>query len=490
MPKPKRDIFAVWGVEPEVGGYGMAKFSRSLKPYQETVIGLDQEKAAEFYRTFYLKYRHKSVADLAHGIFIFQNISNYPAREALWDDSLLDGQESSTRYLDFTKQGICLPEEIRQSKFRRDFERLSKKMVKENAAFQKLLYPYTKEQLDKNPAFKAVPEKRKQSLAKSKVFDIARQLLPTGHYTNLGLTMSARTAERLTNNLLANPFLEVRQVAEDLREAMTKKNAFVPNRNFVQMPKIHIMPTIGSFIQPNRYRQKVFVLLKEWAAANLSLEKIDAFPDQKVVLIRPHNLELETLTSFLYQISPYSYRQLLYFVERLSLRKRKELFKIIYSLRGQDDELLREMSSGYRLIFDITSDFGSHKDLHRHRRCIKIAKPFTSRYGYVMPQQIERAGLRERYQKNMDEVGKLACKIEAEKSYPLNIASGALLGYGWRRRYLMKMDARELQYIVELRTRPEGHFYYREITWLMYQAFKKYFPHQAKYIRAYNPYKT
>ncbi len=490
MALPKRDIFAVWGVEPEVGGYGLAKYSRSHKPYRETIKALDQKKASEFYKTFYLKYRHKSVADLAHAIFIFENISNYPAREALWDDSLLDGQESSTRYLDFTKKGICIPQEITESPFYVEFKSLCEEMVKENEEFQKLLLPYIKRQLNKNPVLKNLPSQKKESLAKSKVFDIARQLLPTGHYTNLGLVMSARTAERLANNLLAHPFEEVKEIARDFQKAMTQKAAFVPSRLPKNSSKTIVMPTVGTFIKPNSYRQKVFVMLKEWASRNLSLERIDSFPKEKVILIRPHNLELETLASFLYQISPYSYRQLLYFVERLSLKKRQELFKIIYSLRGQDDELLRESSSGYRLIFDITSDFGSHKDLHRHRRCIEITKPFTSRYGYVMPLQIEKAGLKERYQKNMEKVGALASRIENEKAYPLNIASGALLGYGWKRRYLIKMDARELQYIVELRTRPEGHFYYREIAWLMYQAFKKYFPHQAKYIRAYNPYKT
>ncbi len=499
MNKPKRDIFAVLGVEPEIGGYGMAKFSRSHKLYQETVVNLTQKQASEFYKTFYLKYRHKSVADLAHGIFIFQNISNYPAREILWDDSLLDGQESSTRYLNFTDKGIHIPEEIVGAKFETCFKKQADKMVKENAEFQKLLRKSIEKSIKQDIKHKNKLEKYIKTVINNRIFDIARQVLPVGHYTNMGLVMSGRTAERLMGKLMAHPSQEVRDIAEDFKEAVIKKPAFIPSfsssantmagkQNIKK--QLFVLPTIGKFIKPNLYRKKVFETLEKWAQKNILIKKIDYFPNKKVHLIRHHNLELETLTSFLYKITPYSYGQLLNFIEKLSLKKRKEIFKIIYSLRGQDDELLREMSSGYRLIFDITSDFGSHKDLHRHRRCIEIAKPFNALYGYVTPLQIKEAGLEERYKASMNETGKIAKKIEGNKNKFLKQTGALLLGYGWRRRYLMKMDAQELQYIVELRTRPEGHFYYKEISWLMYQAFKKYFPHQAQYIKAINPYKA
>jgi len=489
MNKPKRDIFAVLGVEPEIGGYGMAKFSRSHKPYQETVVNLTQKQASKFYKTFYLKYRHKSVADLAHGIFIFQNISNYPAREILWDDSLLDGQESSTRYLNFVDKGVHIPQEIIGTEFEKCFQEQANKMVKENAEFQKLLRKSVEKSVEQDIKHKSESEKHIKTIINNKIFDIARQVLPVGHYTNMGLIMSGRTAERLMGKLMAHSSQEVRDIAKDFKEAVTKRPAFIP---FQQNTKksFSALPTIGEFIKPNQYQKKVFENLENWAQKNVLIKKIDYFPNKKVHLTRHHNLELETLTSFLYKITPYSYGQLLNFVEKLSLQKRKEIFKIIYELRGENDELLREMSSGYRLIFDITSDFGSHKDLHRHRRCIEIAKPFNALYGYVTPNQIKEAGLEEKYKASMDETGKIVKKIEKNENKSIGQTGALLLGYGWRRKYLMKMDAQELQYIVELRTRPEGHFYYREITWLMYQTFKKYFPNQAQYIKAFNPYKT
>lgn len=511
---PERNIFSVWGVKPEVGGYGIAKYSRSHKSYQETIQSLDQKKADSFYKKFYLEYKHKSVADLAHIIVIFENISNI-AREALWDDSLLDGQESSTRYLDFRGKGVHLPQEIRGSSYEQEFEKLAEEMIAKNAAFQDLLRVYLVDKLKKQKKYSQTSENNLAQIAKSKVFDIARYLLPAGHYTNLGLIASGRTFERLANNLLAHPLKDIQEVGNDLKKALAQRASFVPsqgkiaqlvetiaaksdeslNKDINLLRKelnfnIKALPTIGNFIQIRQYPNKTFQEIRKWIQGNVNIKRVDSLTREKVVLIRSHNLELETLTTLLYKLTSYSYRQLLHFVQKLPVKKRKELFKLVYKNRDDREELLRETSSGYRLIFDISSEFGTHKDLHRHRRCIKITKPFNAEHGYITPQQIIDAGLANKYQEAMNKVGKFAQKLEKEKDQAIKMCSAYLLGYGWRRRFLMKMDARELQYIAELRTRPEGHFAYREIAWLMYQEFKKRFPYQSEYIKTYNPYKT
>ena len=61
------------------------------------------------------------------------------------------------------------------------------------------------------------------------------------------------------------------------------------------------------------------------------------------------------------------------------------------------------------------------------------------------------------------------------------------LPLGYRRRALFKMDAAELGYIAEARTRPSGHFSYREIAYQMYAAFARAYPALAGYIRVTDP---
>src|SRR5438270_2308926 len=108
----ERRVFSVVGMLPEPGGYAIAKFSRSARPYQEWAQDLTQEGASRFYEQNYFSYGHASIADLAHLTLVVENISIVAAIEVL-DEQLVDAQESSTRYQDFTRRRYYTPPEIR-----------------------------------------------------------------------------------------------------------------------------------------------------------------------------------------------------------------------------------------------------------------------------------------------------------------------------------------------------------------------------------------
>src|SRR5438132_13684663 len=114
MTDEQRRIYSVIGTLPEPGGYAVAKFSRSARPYQEWIQELTQEGASRFYEQFYFAYGHASIADLAHVTMIAENISIVAAVEIL-DEQLVDAQESSTRYQDFTRRTFYTPPEIAPS---------------------------------------------------------------------------------------------------------------------------------------------------------------------------------------------------------------------------------------------------------------------------------------------------------------------------------------------------------------------------------------
>jgi thymidylate synthase ThyX len=106
-------VFAVVGVAPEPGAYGTAKFSRSATPFARNVEEITGQQAAEFLNTFYFQYGHPSIADLDHFTVAFEGWSMVHAL-ALWQENLVDGQESSTRYQDYTRRRVWVPVEIRQ----------------------------------------------------------------------------------------------------------------------------------------------------------------------------------------------------------------------------------------------------------------------------------------------------------------------------------------------------------------------------------------
>src|SRR5690242_7984307 len=102
------DVYAVYGVEPEVQAYAMAKYSRSALSMRESLKEISEQKAEKFLNTFYFQYGHRSIADLAHIAFAIEKLSLLAAI-ILEDEQRWDGQERSTRYQDFRHKNYFTP---------------------------------------------------------------------------------------------------------------------------------------------------------------------------------------------------------------------------------------------------------------------------------------------------------------------------------------------------------------------------------------------
>src|SRR5581483_4144824 len=137
----ERRIFSVIGTLPEPGGYAIAKFSRSARPYEEWIEELTQEGASRFYEQFYFAYGHASIADLAHLTMVAENISIVAAIEVL-DEALVDAQESSTRYQDFTKRAFYTPPEIAASEFDERYRSTCSRLIELYNATHRLVTAY------------------------------------------------------------------------------------------------------------------------------------------------------------------------------------------------------------------------------------------------------------------------------------------------------------------------------------------------------------
>src|ERR1700680_3860978 len=105
---PSVEVYAVYGVEPEVQAYAMAKYSRSSLSMKESLNEISQQKAEKFLNTFYFQYGHRSIADLAHVALAIERLSILAAI-VVADEQRWDGQERSTRYQDFRKSGYYTP---------------------------------------------------------------------------------------------------------------------------------------------------------------------------------------------------------------------------------------------------------------------------------------------------------------------------------------------------------------------------------------------
>ena len=66
----------MYGAEPEIQAYAMAKYSRSSLSMKESLQEITSQKAEKFLNTFYFQYGHRSIADLAHIALAIERLVN------------------------------------------------------------------------------------------------------------------------------------------------------------------------------------------------------------------------------------------------------------------------------------------------------------------------------------------------------------------------------------------------------------------------------
>jgi len=503
---PSTEVFAVFGAEPEIQAYAMAKYSRSALSMKESLREISQQKAEKFLNTFYFQYGHRSIADLAHIALAVERLSILAAIEVA-DEQRWDGQERSTRYQDFKKSGYYTPD------FGADDE--ARKLYRETLDFlfseyEALSAHMAQHLISITPKPADMKQEAYERTLKARAFDITRYLLPLATNTSLGEIVNARTLEMQVAHLLSHTHKEVRQVGESLKKAATGP-AYNVNaeslRGLVEqiravdpelgaraeqelLREVRVAPTLVKYADPNPYEIETRRELRQ-AARELMAGAPIAPAEAIVDLLDDEPLEVEIATTLLYEHCHHSYRQVRQAVQGVGEQRRREIIDLGLRHRGKYDEMLRGFRAGQQFRFDILMDTGGFRDMHRHRRCIQVMQGFTTQHGYEMLPDIEAAGVRGRYDAAME---RAQSAVENLAGRPTPEARGSeaeensqyAIPLAFRKRALFKMDFAEVVYIGELRTGPGGHFSYRHVAYAMYEAVARKYPALAKYFRVHD----
>lgn len=449
------EVYCITGVEPEIGAYAMARYSRSALSMRESLRELDQQKAEKFLNTFYFSYGHRSIADLAHLSLALERLSILAAIEVA-DEARWDGQERSTRYQQFEKSGFVTPPELAGSL---EYPDIMEALFAAYRALSARMESFLSERHPRPEAMK--PETYARTI-RARAFDFSRYLLPLGTATSLGQIVSARTLEQQIVRLLSSAWSECHDLGQALKQAASAPGA---------------VPTLVKYTQPSAYQLASRRELTEAAAALMHDVPPDSAPG--VHLAPPVALEIELAASLLYPHCDHSYRQLLEAVGALPPARREEIVELGRATRGEHDELLRSFQAGQAFQFDILMDIGGFRDLHRHRRCVQLHQGYTARHGFDTPAEIEQSAAGDDYTAAMRTAGRWAARKGTAGAYALPL--------GYRKRSLFKMDLAELAYIAELRTGIGGHFAYRRAAWGMFEALRERHPALARNLRVTDP---
>jgi thymidylate synthase ThyX len=499
--EPSTEVFAVYGVEPEIQAYAMAKYSRSALSMKESLREISSQKAEKFLNTFYFQYGHRSIADLAHIALAIERLSILAAIE-LADEQRWDGQERSTRYQDFKKSGYYIPD------FGDDAD--ARKLYCETldfllAEYEALSAHMTQHLISITPKPVEMKQEQYERTLKARAFDITRYLLPLATNTSLGEIVNARTLEAQVAHLLSHTHREVRQLGESLKKAATgtaynansdslrdlvnkirEMNAELGERAERELLReTRVAPTLVKYADPNPYEMETRRELRQAARELMAHEQLA--PSKAIVdLLDEEPLEIEIATTLLYEHCHFSYRQIRQAVQVAGERRRREIIDLGLRHRGKHDEMLRAFRAGQQFRFDILMDIGGFRDMHRHRRCIQVMQQSTTQHGYEMLLDMEDAGMRGRFEEAMRRVQAVVEKIAKSASSEAEENSQYAIPLAFRKRALFKMDFSEAVYISELRTGPAGHVSYRNVAYAMYEAVARKYPALAKYFRVHD----
>ncbi len=171
--------------------------------------------SGKFMESFYVGYGHESIGDCGSTTIFIENVSMFAAK-AIQDWPLYSGQETSTRYIDMSKQPVEDPVGTEASaailKKWMDFY-VSK--LEPVMAHLKTVYPRKEEEKE------TVYEKA----IKARAYDALRSFLPTGVMTQLAWHTNLRQAARKLALLSHHPDTSIRELANNIHAKLTERYA-------------------------------------------------------------------------------------------------------------------------------------------------------------------------------------------------------------------------------------------------------------------------
>lgn len=323
-------------ITPEEEAMLQALHSRSIGGIRAHLEKLAQKGAGQFMGSYYVGYGHKSIGDCGTVTLFIEGVSMLVAK-AIQDWLLYSGQEASTRYIDFATQRFVDPIGTRDShevlERWREFYLAAQEPLR---AYLRESFPMTEED-QKDEKTKGIYDKA----INARSFDILRGFLPAGASTNLAWHTNLRQAADHIAFLRHHPLAEVRQVAEAMEEGLKQAypNSFSHKRYEETERYYSYWMQTGYYYRGPAER-----------SAMLSLVALD----RRVVVLKD-SIDEETLA---------------------------EEYNTFLLKRPLRVELPKQIAECGTVQFEFLIDFGSFRDIQRHRSVTQRMPLLTTRFGF------------------------------------------------------------------------------------------------------------
>lgn len=458
----RRDIYLLSPrlLPPEVIAVAFAKTSRSPRPFREIAEELTEERSSEFHEKWVVGYGHASVAEHAVLHLALENLSRL-AIESLESNRLCSYTEKSTRYQIF--DAFYFPPAIAASPHAERYEAACRNLFR---AYQESLDPVREVMEARHPRGAEEPVAAYEARIRSRYVDVCRFLLPCATVANVGMTANARALGHAITKMLSHPLDEVRAVGAEIKRVACAE-----------------VPTLVKYAGPSAYLTETAAALETAAVEATALEAAagsrGADPPAGVRLVHhDRDAEARVVAACLYRHGRSAYAEAWARASAMSAPERRAVIEQALGRLGRHDVPIREIEHT-TYTFDIVCDQGAYFDLKRHRMMTQSPQAPTVELGYAVPRAIDEAGLGRRYRDAVEQATDAYRWVA--RDFPHEAAY--LVTNAHNRRFLATMNLREFYSLVPLRAREAGHFSYRRVALLIYEAVRAVHPDLVAHVR-------
>lgn len=479
-------VFALINLPEVVKGALFARYSRSPKSlrrlfldefYNQPEVPIEEfgdnsdssalvalKKAEGLYDRVFSQFGDDSVAQLGGAHIACEQASNLLTKILEWG-RLAAYLEQSTRYIFYDQKlesrfRYITPPEIETGPLASEYAETMDWLFDEYSELVHTCVPFFKQQFPKQEGDSNFIY---NSSIRAKSCDAARGLLPAATFSNVGIFASGQAYEQMLIRMNSHPLQEARDYAgmmlEELRKVIPSflKRVDLPDRGGVW----------SGYFQENREAM-------ERIASGLEIEPEGV---EEVTLIEwDPEAEDKIAAAALYAHSDLSDEQLHAAVKAMSDDDKAEVLRAyIGDRQNRRHKPGRGMErSFYR--FDVLSDFGSFRDLQRHRMLTLDWQRLGVRHGFATPPAIEEVGWTQRWNDAMGRMIEFHDTVMSE--HGADVAQ-YLVPFGFKLRYSMQFNAREAFHLLELRTAQQGHPDYRRVCQMMHTQIREKAGHVA-----------
>jgi thymidylate synthase ThyX len=494
-----RAVFAITTPRQVDRGALMSRYSRTDKTMRRIFLNEfanNPMRGEEFYQKILLEYGDDSVAELGEAQIAIEWISNIAAKKIEDHRIGLSYLEKSSRYVVFDRKVNGQYKYHREKKIMASpyadqyiqtcdyaFDTYSKniqpmqKFIKElkpiehfhffdSISKQEVSYGNLKSSTDIESARRIY-----EATIRAKSLDVLRATLPASTLTNLGITGNGRAFEYLLSTMFASDLTEIKLLADQI---YTELNKIIPA--FIKRANDKYGQSLQKYITDTK--KAISIIAQE----SLTDIEIDNSPQNIKLLNYEDNLDAEVnvASAILYDSTVgHSLEKIIHHIRSAPEYERHKVIQTFTKFRNNRRQRPGRAFEMTEYTFEMFTNFGMFRDLHRHRILTMERQLLSTKHGYDIPPEIYGLDILKDFKdcmyKSHEVYEMIDKKMPEEAQYVVNFA--------YRYPYFMKINLREACHMIELRTIPQGHHDYRTVCQEMFRQIKKVHPILASGIK-------